>query len=128
MTNVDVFGMAIFGDRATIVKVPMINILASLEGNPNCVFDVIECTELMSVGGKKHAFYICQQMLPRLKILDPQRKLLNLIAFDGAYNVQKAGQLIEQYFSRCSIIIGIEHMVSLLLGKIMALRPMKEMC
>ena len=74
MTNVDVFGMAIYGDGATIVKVPMINILASSAGNPNCIVDVIDCSEHMSEGEKKDAFYICQQILPQMRVRDPQRQ------------------------------------------------------
>ena len=54
--------------------------------------------------------------------------MFDLIAFDGAANVQKAGALIEQHFPQCSVIVGIEHTVSLLFGKVMAVRPMQEMC
>ena len=128
MTNVDVFGMAIYGDGATIVKVPMINILASSAGNPNCIVDVIDCSEHMSEGGKKDAFYICQQILPQMRVLDPQRQYFDLIAFDGASNVQKTGKMIEQFFPRCSVITGIEHTTSLLFGKVMSLWPIKGMC
>ena len=58
---------------------------------------------------KKDAFYICQQILPQMRVLDPQRQYFDLIAFDGASNGQKADKMIEQFFSRCSFITGIEH-------------------
>ena len=45
LLNVEVFGLGIFGDRDTIVKVPMMNILACLAGNPSCVIDVVDCTD-----------------------------------------------------------------------------------
>lgn len=64
MTNISVFCMAIFGDGATIVNIPIINILVCLAGDPSCDVDVTKCTEHMSVGRKMDAFYICQQMLP----------------------------------------------------------------
>ena len=66
-------------------------------------------------------------MLPRMRELDPRRELFDLIAFDGAANVQKAGKLIEQYFPRCSVIKGIEHTASLYFGKISALSPIREL-
>ena len=60
--------------------------------------------------------------------IDPEKNLFDLIAFDGAANVQKAGALIEQHFPQCTVIVRIEHTVSLLFGKVMAVRPMQEMC
>ena len=56
LMNVDVFGFGIFGDGATIIKVPMMNILACSTGNPSCVLDVIDCTDHVSEGHKKDAF------------------------------------------------------------------------
>jgi len=37
-------------------------------------------------------------MLPKMRLLDPDKNLFDWISFDGAKNVQKAGLLIEQYF------------------------------
>ena len=34
---------------------------------------------------------------------------------------------MEQHFPRCTVIVGIEHAVSLIFGKVMAVRPMQEM-
>ena len=77
---------------------------------------------------EKDAYYICQQMLPKIPELDPDKQIFDWISFDGASNVQKAGSLSEQYYPHCTVSIGVEHTVSLLFGKVMALRPMKEMC
>ena len=104
------------------------NILASSPNNPSCVLDVVDCTDHVAKGNKKDAFFICQQMLPHMRKIDPEKNLFDLIAFDGAANVQKAGALMEQHFPRCTVIVGIEHTVSLLFGKLMAVRPMLVMC
>ncbi len=128
LMNANVFGLGIYGDGATIGKIPMMNILAASANNPNCVIDIIDCSRHMSEGGKKDAYYICQQMLPKMRLLDPDKILFDWISFDGASNVQKAGSLIEQYFPRCTVSTGVEHTVSLLFGRVMAVRPMKEMC
>ena len=128
LMNANVFGLGIYGDGATIGKIPMMNILAASANNPNCIIDIVDCSRHMSEGGKKDAYYTCQQMLPKMQLLDPDKNLFDWISFDGASNVQKAGSLIEQYFPRCTVSTGVEHTVSLLFGRVMAVRPMKEMC
>ena len=129
LTKVELFGLGIFGDGATIVKTPMMNKLACSTGNPHCVLQVVDCSSHCAKGEKKDAFYVCQQMLPKMREIDPERKhYFDLIAFDGAANVQKAGTLINQYFPRCSVIVGLEHTVSLVCGKVCTLTPVKEFC
>ena len=64
LMNVDIFGLGIFGDGATIVKVPMMNVVVCLAGNPSCVLDVVDCSEHVAKGNKKYAIFICQKMLP----------------------------------------------------------------
>ena len=55
MIDAAIFGIAIYGDCATINTVPKINILAVGAHNPGCVLDVIDCTTQMERGGKKDA-------------------------------------------------------------------------
>jgi hypothetical protein len=98
LTNANIFGLCVYGDGATIGKIPMMNILAASAGNPNCVIDIIDCSRHMSEGGKKDTYYICQQMLPKMRLLDPDKQHFDWISFDGAHNVQNAGSLTKQYF------------------------------
>jgi hypothetical protein len=63
-----------------------------------------------------------------MREIDPKRKQFGLIAFDGAANVQRAGTLSNQYFPCCSVIVGLEHTVSLVCGKVCTLTPVKEIC
>jgi hypothetical protein len=83
------------------------NGLACSTGNPHCVFQVVDCSSHSAKGEKKDAFYVCQQMLPKMREIDLERKHFDLIAFDEAANVQKAGTLINQYFPRCSHIVTL---------------------
>ena len=64
LTDVDTNGLAIFGDGATIVRTPMMNILASLQNNPSCILDVIDCSKHMLHGGKKDAWFIAKKSYP----------------------------------------------------------------
>ena len=62
----------------------MTNILAATAGNPNCIIDIVDCSRHMSKGGKRDAYYICQQMLPKMHLFDPDRNLFDWISFDDA--------------------------------------------
>lgn len=58
----------------------------------------------------------------------PTEEVIWLIAFDGPSNLHEAGQLIEQHFTKCSVITGTEHTVSLSFSNIVTLSHMKEIC
>lgn len=51
MSSVSTFGMAVFGDAATIACCTQINILGASPTNASCLLDIVDCTNHMSVGG-----------------------------------------------------------------------------
>ncbi len=53
-----VLGIALFGDGATIQKVPMMILLGSSPNNPFALLDLVDCTSEMAKGGKKDTKYI----------------------------------------------------------------------
>ncbi len=59
-----VFGIALFGDGATIQKVPMIIFMGSSPNNPFALLDIADCTSEMAKGGKKDAKYIARLLKP----------------------------------------------------------------
>ena len=61
LMNVDIFGLGTFGYGATIVKVPMMNILACLARNPSCVLDFVDCSDHVAKENKKDAFFIANK-------------------------------------------------------------------
>ena len=128
LADVDTYGVSIFGDGATIVKTPMINILASSPTNPSCVLDVVDCSNHMLTGGKKDAWYIAKQILPIMRNIDPNKNRIHVVAFDGAYNVQKAGELMREHYPQITVLQGIEHTVATIIGKWVGLRPIKTLC
>ena len=105
-TNVDMFvlDMTVIGDWATIIKTPLINILVDSTGNLSCAIDVVDNTW---VRGKR-----CIQCLPADVT---SHEDIDLVVFDGAYNMQKAGDLLTLYFPRYLLIIGIEHTSNLVI-------------
>jgi hypothetical protein len=59
-----VFGIELFGDGATIQKVPMMIFLESSPNNPFALLDIVDCTSEMAKGGKKDAKYIVGLLKP----------------------------------------------------------------
>ncbi len=49
--------------------------------------------------------------------VDPHKDCFDLVAFDGATNVQKAGQIIQAQFPKIEVIEGVEHLGFLFLSK-----------
>ena len=128
LREAEVFGIAIGGDGATIDKCPLFNAIACSPSNPSMVLDVFDCSEHAAAGKKKDAAFILRTMLPKMEEIDPQKKYIDLITFDGAGNVQNAAKLLAIHFPRASIGPAVEHVVSLMFDKVMRLRPISELC
>ena len=109
----DVFGLCYYGDGATIGKKPLTNVMASGAFTQTAVLDIVDSSEHMAMGGIKDAAYIADMFEPHLKELDPLGKNSDLVLFDGASNVQKAGEIIGARHPRVSCLHAAEHVVSL---------------
>ena len=72
----------------------------------------------MSAGGKKDASYIARLFEPHLRYLDPNKNCVDLFYFDGASNVQKAGDILCAKYPRATCLHGAEHVVSLFFADI----------
>jgi len=117
-----VFGVSVFGDGATIKKIPpLMNFLASSQNNPCALLEIVDCTSEMASGGKKSAQYICGLIKPIISRIEMTKNsqfsnhtgVVDLLLFDGASNVQKAAQLVSVAYPRITVIHGAEHVVSL---------------
>ena len=106
MSEARVFGLTLFGDGATIKTVPLVNVLAAGINNPFAWLDIADCTDHLAKGGKKDAQYIAKICMPLIKqieseVLDVNGKkspgVIDLVFFDGASNVQNAGEILRAY-------------------------------
>jgi hypothetical protein len=99
-----IFGVALFGDGATIKKVPLMIFLASSPNNPCALLEIADCTSVLASGGKKNAQYIAGLIKPIISLIektkDPQPRkssdhtgVVDLLLFDGASNVRKQRNL-----------------------------------
>lgn len=121
--DADVYGLTFFGDGATVKKSPLINILASSVHLPVGCLRIVDCTGHLENNGHKDACYISQLFLPHITEMEEKvPKSTDLVIFDGASNVQKAGQLLEAKFPHITVLHGAEHVISLFYQDVFRLR------
>ena len=63
-----------------------------------------------------------------MKKIDPHKDRINVVAFDGASNVQKAADLLKEHFPAIAIMQGVEHTISTIMGRWIRLSPIKDLC
>jgi hypothetical protein len=68
-----VFGIELFGDGATIQKVPMMIFLGSSPNNPFALLNTVDCTSEMAKGGKKDAKYIAGLLKPIISRIEERK-------------------------------------------------------
>jgi hypothetical protein len=91
------------------------------------VLDVIDCTGHMTEGGKKDAKFIALEMLKVIHRIEKLAKnCITMIVFDGASNVQKAGNIMKMHCPSATVEHGAEHVVSLIIDKIVCLPAFRE--
>ena len=99
----EIFGLAGYGDGATIKKIPLMNIMVSGAEEPCATLDIVDCSRHLAAGGKKDATYIANLFLPHLQELDPKKEIFDLMLFDGASNVQAAGDVLAVSILPCPL-------------------------
>ena len=114
MKDAEYFGISLFGDGATVHKSPLLNILGSSIYMPACCLEIVDCHEHMANGGKKDAQFIANCFIPYVeKCSKDGKNFVDLCLFDGAANMQKAGEVLGALYPRISCLHGAEHVMSL---------------
>lgn len=127
LKQADVFGLTIFGDGATITTSPLTNLMASGVHEPAALLDVVDSTGHMAQGGMKDARYLSQKFLLEMIKLDPNKRFIDLVTFDGAKNVQNAGEIMVKAYPRATVTHGAEHACSLFFTDIFK-HPVLKLC
>ena len=120
-----VFGLAFLGDGATIKRMPLMNVLAMTATVSPMTIEIQDCSSHMEEGGKKDAVYVASLFEEKVGEFDPQNQLTDVFFFDGASNVQKAGEVLMAKYPRSFSFHGGEHVVSLFFSSIAKLKPIK---
>ena len=67
------FGISMYGDGATVMKMPFINVMASSVYERSAVLDIVDTLQHMSNGGFKDASYIASFFTPHIEEIDPHQ-------------------------------------------------------
>ena len=79
----------------------------------SAILDIIDCSRHVSNGYKKDATYVATLFKPHMERIDPMKKFWDLVIFDGATNVQQAGEILGEWFPLVDVIHGAEHVCAL---------------
>ena len=74
------------------------NVLASRLYLPVFFINVVDCTNRLVEGERKDGPFITNLFLPTILKVDPMKKLIDIVFFDGGSNMQLAGQIIQAVF------------------------------
>jgi hypothetical protein len=114
LKEVKQFGLSLYGDGATIHKMPLMNLLASGVHQNVAVLDIIDATSYIDNGGKKDAEYIASLFQPYIEMFEIESpNSVDYLSFDGAGNVQLAGKILAAKYPRIIVTHGAEHVISL---------------
>jgi hypothetical protein len=119
------FGLSFIGDGATIKRMPLLNILGLCATTPPITIAIVDCTNHMQAGGKKDASYIASLFEEKVGEYDPGNVNTDVFFFDGASNVQKAGEVLMAKFPHSFCFHGGEHVVSLFFSSIARIGEIK---
>ena len=102
---------------------------------PPVVIRIHDCTEHLVEGGKKDASFIAQLFRDQMEDLFKDEKVkekyntlkdtTDAFLFDGASNVQLAGEALTVYYPAAHALHGSEHVISLWFADIAKLKGIK---
>jgi hypothetical protein len=96
----------------------LMNILAMSGAFPTMTISIQDCTKHMAEGGKKDALYIADLFNEKVMEYNPLKTCIHVSYFDGASNVQKAGEVLMGRFPCSFCYHGGKHVVSLVFSSI----------
>jgi hypothetical protein len=103
----------------------LMNILAMSGACPPMTISIQDCTKHMAEGGKKDASYIANLFDEKVMEYDPLKTCTDVFYFDGASNVQKAGEVLMARFPGTFCLHRGEYVVSLFFSSIAKIKPVK---
>ena len=62
-----------------------------------------------------------------MREIDPEKKLTDIVMFDGASNVQLGGKLLKVHYPKLTVMCGVEHTVLLFLNDISKIPVVNQM-
>jgi hypothetical protein len=113
-----VFGLA-------FKRMLLMNVLAMMATVSPMTISIQGCLSHMEEGGKKDAVYVALLFEEKVGKFDPQNQLTDVFFFDGASNVQKAGEVLMAKYPHSFSFHGGEHVVSLFSPLLLSSNPLR---
>ena len=121
--ELDLYSISVYGD-GVIIKTTHLNQCLDVlprESSMCTGFDRL-CSPHANEGRRKDARFVATEMLKAICNLDHIKNgSATQIMFDGASNIQKASTIIPQHIPCAIVDHGAEHVVSLIVEKLMAM-------
>ena len=89
------------------------------------MISICDCTDHMVEGGKKDAEFIMNFFKTKVDEFDLSKVYSDSFFFDGAANVQKAGQILCAHFPQIMCFHGGDHILSLFFSDLSRLGAIK---
>ncbi len=91
-------------------KMPLIDMLVMCGDKLPAVISICDCTDHVVDGGEKLPIHY-NFFKSKVDVLDPSKVCTDYFFFDGAANVQKAGQILCAYFPQPMCFHGGGHIL-----------------
>jgi hypothetical protein len=82
-TGIEMFGICLYGDSATIQRKPFLNIIAACVKEPSIVLGITDATSHHEEGKKKDSSYVAHKFMPWMKKLDPEHTFWTVFSLMG---------------------------------------------
>ena len=121
LSEAKIVGVTVFGNGLTIKTVPLVNVLAACVNNPFLLLEIADCKAHLAKGGGEDANYIAKIIMPLIHLMKTEEDIhkrtapgiVDLVFFDGAGNVQNAGEILRTFNPRITVGHGDKHVSSL---------------
>ena len=109
----NIFRLLFLGDGANISIILILNILVSGGNLPVSLLELVDCQVQLRYCGEKDGTFICNICFEQIRKIDPHKSITDVVMFDGASNIQLAGEMLKIYYPNISVMREVEHTVSL---------------
>ena len=115
MAEADVFGILFLGYLSMVKGCPLINIIPSSLNVPVDLLGVKYCSKQLAQGVNNDATFTLGAFKPYLEQYYDKKSRTDMVFFDIASNVQKAGQIIASYYPRITLLHSSDIIISFFL-------------
>ena len=89
--------------------------------------EIVDCQVHLADGNKKDGTLICNRFLNHIREIYPFKKLIDIVMFGGASNVQLGGKLLKVHYPKLTVMRGVEYTVLLFFNDVSKILILNQM-